>query len=117
MVLVGSVVLLDDNVSVTNDCENSLHWKSRSDDESSSEMDVVWLVDACCLLIFSMVNIDKSPFLLDGVALARDTNTSAFSVLSSGNLENSVVLNVDEVVLLPLEVLEPISIGLPDLHV
>lgn len=32
-------------------------------------MDVVWLVDALGLHVLSVVNIDESPFLLDGVAL------------------------------------------------
>ena len=46
MILIGSVMSLDNNVSVVDNGENSLHWQSGSDDECSSEMDIVWSVYA-----------------------------------------------------------------------
>jgi len=64
-----------------------------------------------------MVNIDKSPFLLDGVCLLADGDSTTLNISTLEHFKDSAVLNVDEVVLFILELLEPASIGVPELNV
>jgi hypothetical protein len=108
---------LDDNVPASDHCEDSLHWQSGSDDECSSEMDLIRSVKTSSLGVLGIVNVLDSPFLTDREGLLGDNHILTFDILSILHSKDSAILNIDEVALVPSELLEPLSVGLPDLHV
>jgi hypothetical protein len=93
LVVVLSVVSLDHQVSSSNS-QNSLHWESRSDDESSSEMDLVWNIESSSLSVFSLVNIVDVPLLAQLVCELSDSNILALTVLPVENLDDSAILDI-----------------------
>jgi hypothetical protein len=117
LVHVGSVVGSNDKVSSSNDCDDSLHWKSGSDDKVSSEVNLVWIVETCCLGILSLINILDGPFLPDLVVFSLDDNMLTFLIITTLDGKDSVVLHIDEVVLCVVELLPPLTVCVPDLHV
>ena len=67
--------------------------------------------------LFSLILIDNSPSLVPSVVSLPDNNCLSFNIFVSGNIKNSLVLNVDEVISSVLEDLPPLGTGAPDLHV
>jgi len=94
-----------------------LHWQSRSDDESSSKVDLVWGVESSSLFVFSFINIFNLPFLTELIDQFADSYVLALSILLVGDLDDSAIFFILEVVLRVLEFLEPSSISGPDLQV
>ena len=117
LVVVLSVVAPDNQVSATNNGQNSLHWHSRSDDEGSTKIDLVWDIEASSLSVFGLVDIVNGPFLTELVCELSNSNVLSLRVLASSDLDDSAILNILEVVLRELELLEPSSVGVPELQV
>lgn len=80
-------------------------------------MNLVWSVETCGLLIFVSVNILESPLLSDVICDLGDNNILAFYVFTTLHFKNSIILDVLEIMVDPLELLEPVSVGFPELHV
>lgn len=111
LVVVGSIVGLDYQVSSSSDGQNPLHWHSRSNDESSTKVNLVRCVEACTFLVFSSVNVGDRPLLTELVSELTNTNVLALGILTIDDFNDSVVLDVLEVVLGEFKLLEPVTIG------
>jgi hypothetical protein len=108
LIVISSIVGFGDDVSLTNNSENSLHRHSWSDDESSSKMDLVWSIESSSLLIFGLVNICDGPFLAELIGDLCNLNVGTFVVLATSDLDNSWWIFDDlQVALRKLELLVP----------
>jgi len=80
-------------------------------------MDLIWSVKSSHLAVLSSVNIGDCPFLTELVSELGNSDVLSFSILTVEDLNDSVVFGVLQIVLGVLELLEPSSIGGPELQV
>ena len=97
---------VDPVVSVHSD--DSLHWHSRSDVEWSVDMEAEFFVHSLGFKLFSILNIDDLPFLVLSVMTVPDDYWLSFSVFTTCNIKNLLVLDVNKLVSSILEDLPPL---------
>jgi len=80
-------------------------------------MDLVWSIKPSLLVVFGNVNIGDCPFLAELVSELGNSDALTFTILTVEDLDDSVVFDILQVVLGVFELLEPLSIGGPELQV
>ena len=95
---------------------DSLHWHSRSDIEWSVDMEAELLVESLGIKLFSLLSVDNLPSLVLSVMAVPDNNWLSFSIFSSFNIKDLLVLDVDELFASIQEDLPPLRVGSLDFH-
>jgi len=95
---------------------NSLHWHSRSDVEWSIDMEAEFVVESLSLKLFSILSVDNLPSLVLSVMALPDDNWLGFSIFTSFNIKDLIVLDIDKLFTSVLEDLPPLRVGSLNLH-
>jgi hypothetical protein len=102
---------------ITVHCNKSLHWHSRSNIEWSVDMETELFIKSLSFKRISFVEIDNIPSLVSFTFVALSIDWLGFFILWVSYSNDSVILDVDKLVVIILEYLEPSWVGAPDLHV
>jgi len=99
--------------------DDSLHWHLRSEVEWFVHSESEVFIDSLGLVSFiaHVVFVDDLPSLSWCSILAPNLDVVGFSISSSGNIKDLVVLDVGEEGSVILEDLPPVGVGAPDLDV
>jgi len=117
--LLGSNILsplLQPDIVGTVAFSNSLHWHFGSNVEWPINMPSEFLADSLGFNFGCFINIYDVPSLVTTTMILMDYDWLSFLIFATWNVKNSVVLNVDQLVVLISENLPPSRIGTPDLH-
>jgi len=87
---------------------DSLHWHFGSDVEWSVDVEAEFFIESLGLKIFSIISVDNLPSLVLSIMTLPDNNWLSFSVFTSRDIKNLVVLDVDELFTSVLEDLPPL---------
>jgi len=97
---------VDPMVSVHGD--DSLHWHSRSDIEWSVDVEAEFSILSLGIKLFGFINIYNLPSLVSSVMALVSNNWLSFSIFTSRDIKNLLVLDVDKLVASILEDLPPL---------
>ena len=107
----------DDEVSTTDNFNNSAHPHLRDDIEWSIDVEAEVGVHSLDLISCLGVKIDNSPSLVKTVVSLPYNNLLTFFIFALPDIKNLLVLNIDQVLASVSEQLEPSGVGVPHLHV
>jgi hypothetical protein len=96
---------------------NSIEWKFRNKVEWSIDIETEFFIKSLGFSLSSLVKIKDLPFLSFGTVVTMYLDWVSFFIFSSSNIKDLVAGEVDELIVIVLEDLEPSRVGAPDLHV
>jgi len=87
---------------------NSLHWHSRSDVEWSVDIEAKFFIHSLGFKLVGFINIDNLPSLVLSVMALVSNYWLSFSIFTSRDIKNLLVLDVDKLFASVLEDLPPL---------
>lgn len=117
MPIIAIFLILDNNVLVVQHFNDSAGLHSGFDEEGPVSEQSVVFIPSFVLLFLLVIKIEDLPSLVQTVVQCPDEYLLAFSILSSGNINHFLVLDIDDIIGLILEDLEPSAVGVPHLQV
>jgi hypothetical protein len=78
-------------------------------------MNLIWNIESSGLSVLSLINIINGPLLAQLLLELAYSNILAFTIFVVDDFNHSTISCIGEVVLFVLELLEPSSIGTPNL--
>jgi hypothetical protein len=108
---------LEHHVGISVHFNNSIEWKFRNKVEWSIDIETKFFIKSLGFSLSSLVKIKDLPFLSFGSVVTMYLDWVSFFIFSSSNIKDLVAGEVDELIVIVLEDLEPSRVGAPDLHV
>jgi len=94
----SSFQCFDYQISSSNNCNSFVHWHFGNNVERSVNMETEVLVETLGGLSWSiLINVDNFPSLIQSTSFVPYANVGTFLIFASGNFNNFVVLDIDEV--------------------